>query len=402
MQIDEREVQLLMKVLFFPHLQMQSGHHQAAEALMDLIHRQYPEADVKKIDLLSETNQLLEKVIKTGYLQWIKLAPRLYSRAYKKLYFSEKPLDEQYIWHQPLFLHKLKQLMKEEQPDLIFCTHSLPSCMLSKLKIAGQCDVPVVNVYTDFFVHDYWGHRGIDAHFLPTAEAWHQLLDDPNVPGRLFVTGIPVHRKIRRPAERPLKKTAGHKPVILLAGGNSGLGCPARMFRELKEADDFRFIVLCGHNRRLYQKIQSWNLAHVKAMPYIALREEMDAIYDDADAIVTKPGGVTVSEGLRKRLPMFIHSALPGQEEMNLETLIPKGLVERLQPGRPLAVQLREVLADDLRLAQWKRAMDRYSDELAAQSDEELVSIISELLPSLAARPSEKKETEEKHSFATT
>ncbi|MBD7909343.1 MGDG synthase family glycosyltransferase [Sporosarcina gallistercoris] len=370
----------MKKILFFPHLQMQSGHHQAAEALMDLVQQRYPDAEVKKVDLLSETNKLLERVITTGYLQWIKLAPRLYSKTYKKLYFSQEPLDEQYIWHQPLFLHKLKRILKEEQPDLIFCTHSLPSCMLSKLKLSGQCHVPVVNVYTDFFVHDYWGHRGIDAHFLPTLESKKQLQEDPNVPGQLIVTGIPVHRKISRPGNHASLRQLHRKPVILLAGGNSGLGCPTRMFQELEGVKDFQFIVLCGHNNRLYRKIESWNLPHIQPLSYVISREEMDDLYETADALVTKPGGVTVSEALRKRIPMFIHSALPGQEEMNLEILIPKGLVTRLLSDRPLVEQLRKTLTDQQQMQSWHNAMDAYADELVIQSEEQMMDVIEELL----------------------
>lgn len=370
----------MKKILFFPHLQMQSGHHQAAEALMDLIQQRYPEAEVKKIDLLSETNKLLERVITTGYLQWIKFAPRLYSKTYKKLYFSREPLDEQYIWHQPLFLHKLKRMLNKEQPDLIFCTHSLPSCMLSKLKLSGQCHVPVVNVYTDFFVHDYWGHRGIDAHFLPTLEAKEQLAKDPNVPGKLMVTGIPVHRKIIRPDSKTELRQKPRKPVILLAGGNSGLGCPSRMLQELDEAADFQFVVLCGHNERLYQKINSWNLPHIRPLTYVTSREEMNALYEAADAMVTKPGGVTVSEALRKRIPMFIHSALPGQEEMNLETLIPKGLVKQLVSGQSLVNQLKEMLTDEQQMQSWHNAMDAYAAELTSQTDEQILKVIEELL----------------------
>lgn len=392
----------MKKILFFPHLQMQSGHHQAAEALMDLVQQRYPDADVKKIDLLSETNKLLERVITTGYLQWIKRAPRLYSKTYKKLYFSQEPLDEQYIWHQSLFLHKLKKMLKDEQPDLIFCTHSLPSCMLSKLKLSGQCHVPVVNVYTDFFVHDYWGHRGIDAHFLPTLESKEQLSKDPNVPGKLFVTGIPVHRKIRRPdSKTPLQKPH-RKPVILLAGGNSGLGCPSQMLEELEQVNDFQFVVLCGHNERLYRKIESWNLSHIQPLSYVTSREEMNDLYEAADALVTKPGGVTVSEALRKKIPMFIHSALPGQEEMNLEMLIPKGLVTQLTPGTPLVDQLRETLSDKKRMECWKFAMDAYSDELVIQTDEQFVSIIEELLAPLGEKVQGKAPSLKRRSISVT
>lgn len=30
----------------------------------------------------------------------------------------------------------------------------------------GVIDIPVVNVYTDFFINDIWGKRGIDYHLV--------------------------------------------------------------------------------------------------------------------------------------------------------------------------------------------------------------------------------------------
>ena len=56
----------------------------------------------------------------------------------------------------------------------------------------------------------------------------------------------------------------------------------------------------------------------------------MNKLYDQVDAIITKPGGVTVSEALRKRLPIFVHSTLPGQEQINLHVLKSQKLVFEL------------------------------------------------------------------------
>ncbi|MEH7329647.1 galactosyldiacylglycerol synthase, partial [Priestia megaterium] len=46
----------MKKVLFLPLLKMPSGHHQVAEALMDILERRTTNICYKKIDLLSYTN----------------------------------------------------------------------------------------------------------------------------------------------------------------------------------------------------------------------------------------------------------------------------------------------------------------------------------------------------------
>lgn len=57
----------------------------------------------------------------------------------------------------------------------------------------------------------------------------------------------------------------------------------------------------------------------------------MNQLYDAVDGIVSKPGGVTMTECLWKGIPIFVYEALPGQEEFNLRYLSRKGLVTPLQ-----------------------------------------------------------------------
>ena len=61
----------MKKILFLPLLRMQSGHHQVAEALMNMFQNRTEEFILKKIDLVSYTNESLEKVVTNGYLKWV-------------------------------------------------------------------------------------------------------------------------------------------------------------------------------------------------------------------------------------------------------------------------------------------------------------------------------------------
>ncbi|MFR4978115.1 MAG: glycosyltransferase, partial [Butyricicoccus sp.] len=45
-----------------------------------------------------------------------------------------------------------------------------------------------------------------------------------------------------------------------------------------------------------------------------------------ADCIITKPGGLTVSEALAKHLPMILVNPIPGHEERNVEFLMNNGM----------------------------------------------------------------------------
>ena len=47
-----------------------------------------------------------------------------------------------------------------------------------------------------------------------------------------------------------------------------------------------------------------------------------------SDLLVTKPGGMTCTEGLAKGIPMLFHQPLPGQEEENCQYFTAQGLGE--------------------------------------------------------------------------
>ena len=50
-----------------------------------------------------------------------------------------------------------------------------------------------------------------------------------------------------------------------------------------------------------------------------------------ADLLVTKPGGMTTSEALVKRLPMVIINPIPGQEVRNTEFLVASQVAVRAE-----------------------------------------------------------------------
>jgi len=51
---------------------------------------------------------------------------------------------------------------------------------------------------------------------------------------------------------------------------------------------------------------------------------------DQSDLIITKPGGLTVSEAINKNIPILIPFFIPGQEEQNSEILVRAGVAARI------------------------------------------------------------------------
>lgn len=183
----------------------------------------------------------------------------------------------------------------------------------------------VVNVYTDFFVNQLWGRENIDYHFVPIIDVKRQLVSEGISQKHICLTGIPVHGMF----EMAPRDTCQHHPpyTIIVTGGSMGVGGILKWIRCLSPSGNILYKILCGRNEKLYCYVKSLRHPCMEAIPYLHSKAEINLLYEQASGIMTKPGGMTISECLQKLLPIFIYDALPGQEEMNLTLLKERGLV---------------------------------------------------------------------------
>ena len=65
-------------------------------------------------------------------------------------------------------------------------------------------------------------------------------------------------------------------------------------------------------------------------------KRQVQEMMDAADILVSKPGGLTVSEALAKKLPMVVVNPIAGHEERNLEFLLNCGLAVSATKTFPL------------------------------------------------------------------
>lgn len=74
--------------------------------------------------------------------------------------------------------------------------------------------------------------------------------------------------------------------------------------------------VICGHDEKLYKSLDPL-IEGKNPIARFGLVKNIEELMSVADVIITKAGGLTVSEALTKRVPMVIFRPIPGQEEEN-------------------------------------------------------------------------------------
>ncbi|WP_141430415.1 MGDG synthase family glycosyltransferase [Bacillus sp. 03113] len=321
----------MKKILILPFLQMPSGHHQVADAISAYLKELDDSVKVKKVDIFHYTSRFVEQITSKFYLKAIKIIPSVYSYFYRHNACRSQSYkaDNRYFLYDRIFLNSMKKLIKQENPDFIICTHCLPSYLLNLLKKQEQLSIPVINAYTDYFINNVWGITQIDFHLVPSEAVKHFLELRGVSPKKIAVTGIPIHPLITKKTEKTYGKEA---PLfhVLVSGGNLGVGPIEKMLDLTLFSGKIKYFVLCGKNQQLFKKIEQLQSPFLKSISYISSREEMNELYERMDIMLTKPGGITISECLHKGIPLCLLDPLPGPEERNQQYLLDEKLAIKI------------------------------------------------------------------------
>ncbi len=365
----------MKKLLFLPFLQLPSGHHQVADTIIDHIRELDSRFICKKVDPLAYTFGKLESLISGSYLKWIQYLPQTYNWLYRKSVYDDATAQKNFRLYDLLFTNAFQALLEEERPDAVICTHSLPSYIIGRLKQKEHLNVPLINVYTDFFAHHMWAKKDADMHFVSSRIFKDDLIEKGVDPDTIYLTGIPTHKAIKHSRFRI---PGQGKPNLLISGGSLGVGGLKQLIGNISEKS-CTYFVLCGKNEKLYTSLQKEHSRSIIPLRYVESREEMNEIYEQIDAVISKPGGVTISECTKKRKPVFIYHALPGQEEINLELIKQLGIAIDSVGRQNVEQQILQFFSDDMQAPCLEANLAAYQRDLSADAS----SLLAQKLNSL-------------------
>ncbi|WP_456287573.1 galactosyldiacylglycerol synthase [Paenibacillus sp. AK002] len=334
------------------------GHNQASKAIVESAKRKYPHLRVKVIDYMELTHPRLHVAGQFFFVQWMKHFPSVYGYLFQKTR-EENTLIQMLKRFSTFSLQKLSAMLETEKPAIVVSTFPPAAAGMSLLKAMGYTDVPTATVMTDHTDHSYWIHSHTD-YYMVGSDVVQVALERKGVPSeKISVTGIPVNPLYSQPVdEERLRDYYGLKPseqVVLIMGGGEGM-IDKEIIELLKSRaypQDVRFMVVCGRNMKLYQSLLEEFAEHpqITVMGYVDRMHELMAM---ADLMVTKPGGLTISEALTMERPMLLVKPLPGQEQDNADYLVGIGVARQAMAGE-LQHQFMALMTDPSLLQEMKR-----------------------------------------------
>jgi len=117
------------------------------------------------------------------------------------------------------------------------------------------------------------------------------------------------------------------KPILLIVGGRTSYKNLSAIINGVKiKNNELQFIIVAGRDKILQKKLKDSKISKDSSVRIFDFVDNLDEYMSAADLILTKAGGLTLSECLAKNLPMVINDIIPGQEEDNVNYAVSHGI----------------------------------------------------------------------------
>jgi processive 1,2-diacylglycerol beta-glucosyltransferase len=312
--------------------------------------------------VLDYTNSFFKFSYPRLYLFLINKTPALWGLLYYLLDFRAVDF---FMAPARRFLHRLNskrfvEFLKIENPDEVVSTHFMPAEIVSGLKERGEFKGKLVTVVTDFIPHSFWMARSSD-YFIGAIQRTKADLLKRGIPEeKIRIMGIPCDpvfgiSKGRENLMRELGIEPGFFNALIMSGGFGTGPIKEIVIEASKLAEDIRqriqLIVICGKNEALLKDLNGIRYQvsgiRLKAFGYM---DNVDEFMEVSDIIVTKPGGLTISEALSKTLPMIIVQPILGQETRNCKILTGYGTAVKANNTKEVCGFIKEFAASPERM----------------------------------------------------
>lgn len=364
-----------MKKIFILTTSTGEGHNQAAQSISTTFEKFGYE--VITHDFLKNNSKFLTKLFIRGYEISASFFPKTYGFIYKltDTVFINKLLS--FVFS--ITKTKIKKLINSTNPSIILVTHPFAVSIIGALKRKGL-DIPSIVIVTDFKAHATYIDKSIDA-YITASENTKVTLSKQGIDSkRIFSYGIPVKDEFFESGLDILSTKNDDYFNILLMSGSMGLKNITYVLKELlNNTNKLRITVVCGRNEKLKNKLQKEynHFIKNKKLHILGFSRDINFLMEYSDLIISKPGGLTVTEAINKNLPMLIPFSIPGQETQNVEFLTANGYAINIDNLLELNLIIDNLIANPNELEKIRNNLSKLS---SLYSKENIVKLADKLV----------------------
>lgn len=347
-----------------------TGHNQAANNLKLFLEKDNIVEVVNLFNVDKKKSSLADSFFDKSFLFLANKLPNLYRVIYNTadLKITSKLIEKLFVLNKRSIIDKIIEF----KPDVILSSHpySIP-LVLSQIK---NKNIPFIQIVTDFKAHNIYVDKDTDAYIVGSTYTKNSLIDRGVKENKINILGIPIKSEFYNS-----NKIKSDKFRLLIMGGGMGIDSMELSIRKLLDLDlDILITIVCGSNIELKSKLEEdyknkISLGHLKIYGYT---NNISQIMDNSDVIVTKPGGLTTTECIAKRLPMIIPFYIAGQEEENIEFLKQEKLAIVLNDVSELPEKLKRIISNKEKYNEYVSNLDKLASKYSLNSIKGLIDKI--------------------------
>ena len=292
------------------------GHMTAALAVKQQIEDSDMGAVAEVIDWLDYISPKLAAKYYTFFHFLVDKGHRLYNTRYRSMEnkkINQKPEFSAY------FLKVSARLIKEKKPDLIISTLPVCSQIISGYKEKTGSYLPLITCVTDITGHSEWINKHTDFYFVGSRSVAEKFIAKGVPSDRIAMTGMPVRLEFLRYAMHNKENRNTDKRKLLIMGGGLGMLPKVQEFYiGLEQLPNTEVTVITGKNHHLFRQLEG-KYKNINVLGYV---NNVCDLMEQADLIITKPGGITTFEAIFAEVPILAFPPSLQQEIYNAQYIL--------------------------------------------------------------------------------
>lgn len=336
-----------------------NGHNQVASTLKQEFESKGV-SSVHVVDMFRESFPVVNKTVQFLYKKSYMVGKRIY----KMFYYKTDSLSSKnrFGWYMQLGIKTVQEKINELKPDIVIMT--FPVAAISEFRKQSSHPFQLYTVVTDYCLHHAWMHENVDHYFVATNEIKQKMMSSHVKEDQISVFGIPIRKEFLQESEsnqvkEDMNLKEDRKTVLLVAGADGVIrNIPDFAKKLLESSPDTQLLIVCGRNRSLYESLEPLATMYQNRFRLFGYVTDIHRLYAAADVLITKPGGITLSEAIAMKLPTILYRPVPGQEEENSRYFYEKGACVVVQEKERLVSQTIDLLKNTNQLSNMEHALE--------------------------------------------
>lgn len=244
----------------------------------------------------------------------------------------------------------LFRFMEQFDPDIVIATE-VGTCELAAMhKRERHARYFLVGATAGVDVDRPWAQPEVDLYPIMPGDVAAQLVEAGVPPAKILPCGVPIDPAFGSLADRAeVRARLGVEqgiPMVLVLFGGGGHGKPRQIVAELeKVASRFQAVFITGRNQRMEEELRH----HFRGRTQFRVLGWVNNMHEwlaAADLLVSKPGGMTITEAINSGVPLLALDPMPGAEVRACVLIEKWGVGFRVKRPKELAPAISRLLAN--------------------------------------------------------